>query len=139
MRNGFATTLTQGRHAWARLLSLCAAALIVLGACERATTSAADSVDLSNVLPASAAYITGTIGSVDLSAGQRLLVERTPGNRESGALVATPPSLPVYWRSGRRAVLQDLSVGRVITVWTSGAELRSLPPQVGASTIVIER
>lgn len=126
------------RLSWERRSSLYVAALLIFGACERSRATT-EVVDLSVVLPVNAAYITGTIGSVDRAAGTRLLVERTPGIRETSALVATTPTLPVYWRSGRRASTKDLQVGRVITVWTSGAELRSLPPQVGANSIVIER
>ncbi len=127
-----------GRSSWTRAVFLCTT-LLTLGACERATTTTAEPINLAAVLPATAPYITGTIGSVNAMPGFRLLVERTPGMIESGALVGTPSNLPVYWRNGRRASNQELQVGRVITVWVSGAELRSLPPQVSASAIVIER
>jgi hypothetical protein len=129
----------RARRAWVRSALCCATSLLTVGACDGAPTGSAELVNLAAVLPAEAPYITGTIGSVDLTAGTRLLVERTPASRETGALVEIGPNLPVYWRSGRRASSQELQVGRVITVWVSGAELRSLPPQVGASTIVIER
>ena len=123
----------------ARGLSLLfVAPLILFGACERNATIAESVVDLAVVLPANAPYIIGTIGSVDV-ARARVLVERSPGVLESGALVGVHSAQPIFWRDGRRGSLENLQVGRVVTVWVSGAELRSLPPQVSASAIVIER
>lgn len=129
----------RARATWIRSAILLAVALQTFAGCDRALTTSAEPVNLATVLPASAPYITGTIGSVDLQVGTRLLVERSPGIRETSAVVTTAPNLPIFWRNGRRASSEELQVGRVITVWVSGAELRSLPPQVGASTIVIER
>ena len=113
--------------------------MLVASACQRSTPTAVDSVDLANVLPVGAAYITGTISASQLTTTQRLLVERKVGDLTSGALISVPSDLPIYWRNGRRGLLRDLQGGRVITAWVGETELRSLPPQVSATTIVIER
>lgn len=119
--------------------ALLALAMLVASACQRSTPTAVDSVDLANVLPVGAAYITGTISASQLTTTQRLLVERKVGDLTSGALISVPSDLPIYWRNGRRGLLRDLQGGRVITAWVGETELRSLPPQVSATTIVIER
>jgi len=106
-------------------------------ACDR---SAPVSVDLASELPKEPAYITGTIAEQTWTIyPNRLLVERTVGDMRTGAWVTLPPNTPVYWRDGRRGSLREVLAGRVVTVWVGGAELRSLPPQVSATTVVIER
>ena len=109
--------------------------------CQRSTTPGDDPVALVNVLPTEASYITGIITQRDSAnlGSLRVLVERTAGDRASGALVSLPYDLPVYWRNGRRGTVRDLQIGRTVTAWVGPTELRSLPPQVFAILIVVER
>jgi hypothetical protein len=128
------------------------AAGVVAGvvACRSATAPAPGArVDLASVLPASPAYITGTV----VERGSRL-------GREPSVLVATDPRDPVgeprdgdgnrsahvvlgagvlvVHRDGRRAGADDVQPGRVVTAWVGPAELRSLPPVVTGRVLVIE-
>jgi hypothetical protein len=128
------------------------AAVLAAGvvACRNATAPAPGArVDLASVLPASPAYITGTV----VERGSRL-------GREPSVLVATDPRDPVaeprdgdgnrsahvvlgagvmvVHRDGRRAGADDVRPGRVVTAWVGPAELRSLPPVVTGRVLVIE-
>ncbi len=132
---------------------LIAALLVAHGAagCRSATApTPVAQADLASLLPASPAYIVGTV----VERGNRL------GNGPS-ALVATDPRDPVadpsdrdgnrsahvvlgadvavVHRDGRRATVDDVQPGRVVTVWVGPAELRSLPPVVFGRVLVIER
>jgi|GEM_PF-7019832 len=108
----------------------------VLGGCQ-------DALLLSDAASDESAYITGTIISRDdRFADQRsALVAADPSNyddpRRAHVLLEGSPT--VLWRDGRTAYLSDLRLGRLISVWVTGPELRSYPPVVGAQTIVIER
>jgi hypothetical protein len=44
----------------------------------------------------------------------------------------------VVHRDGRRARVDDLQPGRVVTAWVGPTELRSLPPVVTGRVVVIE-
>lgn len=48
-------------------------------------------------------------------------------------------SVLLKWRDGRTASVRELRVGRRVMVWATGVELRSLPPQVIASAILLTR
>jgi hypothetical protein len=139
------------------LRPLVAAALAAAGplACRDATVPAPGAqVDLAAVLPAGPAYITGTV----VERGSRL------GDGRPSVLVATDPRDPVadpvgrdgrrnpnrsahvvlgggvtvVHRAGRRAGVDDLQPGRVVTAWVGPTELRSLPPVVDGRVLVIE-
>jgi hypothetical protein len=134
-----------------RLRPLFAAVLAAgMAACRNTTAPAPGArVDLASVLPASPAYITGTV----VERGSRL-------GREPSVLVATDPRDPVaeprdgdgnrsahvvlgagvtvVHRDGRRARVDDLQPGRVVTAWVGPTELRSLPPVVTGRVVVIE-
>jgi hypothetical protein len=139
------------------LRSVVASALVVAGAlaCRSATAPTPGArVDLASVLPATPAYITGTV----VEHGSRL------GDGRPSVLLATDPRDPVadpidvagnsnpnrsahvvlgagvrvVHRDGRRANAGDLRPGRVVTAWVGPTELRSLPPVVLGRVLVIE-
>jgi hypothetical protein len=138
------------------LRQLLTAVLVAAGACRSATApSPGAQLDLASVLPAEPAYITGTV----VERGSRL------GDGRPSALVATDPRDPVadpidrngvgnpnrsahivlgtdvtvVHRDGRRARVDDLRPGRVVTAWVAPTELRSLPPVAFGRVVVIER
>jgi hypothetical protein len=87
-------------------------------------------------------YVRGTIRAREDAAGAlRLRVEDAPGStaRVTAAFVTVLPEAVLRYRDGRRATPADLRVGRVVTVWVTGPELRSSPPQVSANGIIVER
>lgn len=50
---------------------------------------------------------------------------------------ASGPTL-VRWADGRFARWDDIAVGQMASVWTSGIEMRSLPPQAHANLVSIQ-
>jgi hypothetical protein len=124
------------------------AALLAAGACS--PSSAAAPAPDSGLLPQALAlrsdtpYITGTVTRRD-EAGRtlRLLVraaaDASPSAaRTTEAVVAVHPDSLLVHRDGRAAPPRELVVGRAVTVWVRGPELRSMPPQVTASAILLE-
>jgi hypothetical protein len=55
------------------------------------------------------------------------------------AIVSLPDKLLLRWEDGAPAAPADLRLGRRVTVWVTGPELRSLPPQVTGSAILLAR
>ena len=55
------------------------------------------------------------------------------------AIVSLPDKLLLRWEDGAPAAPADLRLGRRVTVWITGPELRSLPPQVTGSAILLAR
>lgn len=132
--------------------ALLGAALQVGGAlgCRDATPPAAESlVNLASVLPKGPAYITGTVverGS-RLGAEPSVLVATNPlnpqadpldGTGDRSAHVVLGAGVTVVHRDGRRAGVDDLKPGRMVTAWVGATELRSLPPVVVGRVLVIE-
>ena len=91
-------------------------------------------------------YVSGTITdrTVEASGTVRVRVRAPAG---AGVAEARVPEADVrvhadsvlVWRDGRPARPADLGVGRVVVVWVRGPELRSMPPQVTGSAILVER
>jgi len=75
-----------------------------------------------------AAYIRGVV--VERTVGDAILVRR---DAEREALVRRGAATRV-----RAATWEGIAVGQRVTVWNSGPELRSLPPQVTADSVVVE-
>ena len=88
-----------------------------------------------------APYITGRITNrwTHHNGALRLLVEAPdPEAVRTGAAVVTVDDDAVVLRSdGSGAGPGSLQVGRVVTVWVTGGELRSLPPQVRGTAFLL--
>ena len=80
-------------------------------------------------------YVRGTITS--LAPDGRVLVAEPSDEACGGALVSVNRSTDILWEGGGRAARADLRVGTTVEVWTTGVELRSCPPQVTATVIVV--
>lgn len=106
-------------------------------------------VNLAVVLPNGPAYITGVV----VERGNRLgrepsvlvatnprntLADPTDGRGDRSAHVVLGDEVTVVHRDGRRANVDDLQPGRVVTAWVGPTELRSLPPVVFGRVLVIE-
>jgi len=125
----------------ARLLPLAAAAC---GGSAPATAS--DALPFALAVRSDTPYITGAVTSRgDAAAGVlRVRVRAREGAEPSQARVVEAdvtvhPDSALLWRDGRPARTSDLTVGRAVVVWVRGPELRSMPPQVTASAILVER
>ena len=90
-----------------------------------------------------APYITGRITErwTDGNGTVRLLVEAPdPEAVRVGAAVVTIASGAIVLRTdGSDAGRGSLEVGRKVSVWTTGVELRSLPPQVTGNAFLLYR
>lgn len=87
-------------------------------------------------------YVRGTVTARRASGTAAVIrVRDQPGSdaRVTDALVTVRPEATILWRDGRTAGVGDLRVGRRVIVWARGAELRSMPPQVTADAILLER
>ena len=90
-------------------------------------------------------YVTGPIAerSVEPSGTVRMVVRARStedgSSRHAAAVVRVDPDSLLVWRDGSAARPADLVVGRQVAVWVRGPELRSLPPQVTGSAILVER
>ena len=106
-------------------------AALATGACGEALAPVAP--------PADQAYIRGVVTTVD---ADRVLVEGEsplPEHPLDRAWVTIPREATLRWYDGRSARSRDVVPGRVVTVWVTGAELRSYPVQVTAVYIALER
>jgi hypothetical protein len=126
------------RH-WLVAAALSAIALAALPACggERASGLPSQLAVRSDV-----PYVRGTVTARRASGSAAVIrVRDEPGSeaRVTDALVTVRAEAMLLWRDGRRAGIADLQVGRKVIVWTRGAELRSMPPQVAADAILLER
>jgi hypothetical protein len=126
----------------ARLLPLAAAA-----ACGgSAPATASDALPFALAVRSDTPYITGAVTSrADAATGVlRVRVRAREGAEPSQARVVEAdvtvhPDSALLWRDGRAARPADLTVGRAVTVWVRGPELRSMPPQVTGSAILVDR
>jgi hypothetical protein len=87
-------------------------------------------------------YVTGIVVARGLDgANPRIRVRDEPGStaRVKEALVSVGPGVTLLWRDGRHASAANLLPGRRVIVWARGPELQSLPPQVLADAILLER
>lgn len=124
----------------ARLL----AGALLLAGCGRGAPTSAD-----GELPAAAArdnlpYVSGVVTVREDAADGvlRVRVHARSGAAKATrleALVTVHPDSLIQWRDGRPASTSDLRLGRLVTVWVQGPELRSAPPQVTGSVVLLER
>lgn len=85
-------------------------------------------------------YVRGMVVSRTEEQELRVLVRQVAGTESwhPSAMVSVDGAA-LLWRDGRFAGEHDLRVGRRVTVWITGPQLDSDPPQVRASAILIER
>jgi hypothetical protein len=128
-------------------------ALLAAAACSPSSSSSpstepasdADLLPLALVVRSDTPYITGTIVRRDDDrASVRVRVRAPDGTSVSAArvpeaVVTVHPDSLLVFRDGRAAAPAELIVGRTVVVWVRGPELRSLPPQVTGSAVLVER
>ena len=124
---------------------LTAAALLAAACRTAATDPAPDVLPFALALRSDTPYVAGPVveRSEETTGTVRLVVRarRTDdgSSRHPAAVVRVHPDSLLVWRDGRAARPADLTVGREVTVWVHGPELRSLPPQVTGSAILVVR
>lgn len=132
--------------------ALAAALATLLAACGSAAEPEAGAAPSPEALPFAFAarsdtpYVTGRVVAREERAGApvRIRVQARAGVEPSQArvpeaVVAVHPDSLLRWRDGSAARPADLAVGRAVVVWVRGPEMRSLPPQVTGSAILVER
>lgn len=100
-----------------------------------------------SILPESDPDLAGRLTEVvarqaSLDAATRVLVQREEPGTEEQKIVQVDAATDVYVMTrGQliRARREDLQVGDLLQVWTTGVELRSLPAQVFATRVHIIR
>ncbi|WP_331025988.1 hypothetical protein [Longimicrobium sp.] len=87
--------------------------------------------------PETDAYIRGTVTQTDGPSGAMLVKAADPAARVESAWVRVNDRTRVERKS---LVLraERLALGEIVSVWTTGVEMRSLPVQVVAARIVVE-
>jgi hypothetical protein len=91
------------------------------------------------LIPTSAPTIRGTIrGPGDL--GSLLVESGTPEtcDLKDAAQVIVKGDTPIFRRSRKSARQSDLTVGTIVSVWSSGRPLQTCPGIIAATTVVIE-
>ena len=126
----------------ARLLG----AALLLAACRPAAAPPEpEALPMAIAVRSDSPYVTGPIAerSVEASGMVRMLVRARSvddgTSRHPAAVVRVDPDSLLVWADGRAARPTDLTVGREVKVWVRGPELRSLPPQVTGSAILVVR
>jgi hypothetical protein len=91
--------------------------------------------------PPEPAYIRGVVTARAAGgAADRVLVETgapRPEHPVDKAWVTVAPTAALRWKDGRPARADDLTPGRVVSVWVTGPELRSYPVQVTAAFVTL--
>jgi hypothetical protein len=87
--------------------------------------------------PETDAYIRGTVTQTDGPSGAVLVQATDPAARVESAWVRVNDQTRVERKSGELRA-EVLTMGAMVSVWTTGVEMRSLPVQVVAARIVIE-
>ena len=91
-----------------------------------------------NPLTAEPYFLTGTITQVGDSWGYRMKGEPGTSYRVNEAYFTLAPNARILRADGTAATETELTVGRSITLWITGAIAESLPVQVGARLIVLK-
>lgn len=116
-------------------------ALLSLSACGGSPPAPNGPVPMESAVRGDDPYIRGAITerSVLGDGTLRIRVEVRPGveARTPAALVTILPEAVIRWSNGDHATSAELQVGREVTVWVMGPELRSMPPQVSARGLVL--
>lgn len=91
--------------------------------------------------PPEPAYIRGVVTARAAgAAADRVLVETASPRAEhpvDKAWVTVAPTAALRWEDGQPARADDLTPGRVVSVWVTGPELRSYPVQVTAAFVTL--
>lgn len=87
--------------------------------------------------PQTDAYIRGTVTKTDGPSGAVLVQATDPAARIDAAWVRMDERTRVE-RKGDALRAEVLTIGEIVSVWTTGVEMRSLPVQVVAARIVVE-
>ena len=123
------------------LLALLLIALLPLVGCSSSPTRAEDALPMEFAVRSDRPYIRGRIVErEELPAGDLRLRVRVPEGVEAKtpeAIITVLPNAILRWADGDVATRAQLVVGRMVTVWVTGPELRSLPPQVGANGLML--
>ena len=126
----------------ARLLG---AALLLTACRPAAAPPEPEALPMALAIRSDTPYVSGPIAerSVEPSGTVRMVVRARStddgSSRHPAAVVRVHPDSLLVWFDGRAARPEDLTVGRAVRVWVRGPELRSLPPQVTGSAILVER
>jgi hypothetical protein len=92
----------------------------------------------STVLTSDPFFIRGSITETGHPWGTLVRGEGSPPYPVTAAFFTVGPATVIQHADGSAASVADLTVGRELTLWITGAILKSLPPQVGARLIVIK-
>jgi hypothetical protein len=87
-------------------------------------------------------YIAGTIIDRTTRDGRTRILVRSPRDattRVPEAIVNVTAGATILWSDGSPAAASDLRARRNVTVWITGPELRSLPPQVSGEAFLLKR
>ncbi|HEY0038758.1 MAG TPA: hypothetical protein VGB66_18825 [Longimicrobium sp.] len=90
-----------------------------------------------STVPETDPYIRGTVAQTDGPSGAVLVQATDPAARVDAAWVRVDGRTRVERKSGELRA-EVLTIGEMVSVWTTGVEMRSLPVQVVAARIVIE-
>lgn len=125
----------------ASFLAVLLASLVSLGSCGGSPAEPEDALIWEFAIRSDTPYMRGVI--VERMNGRggapRIRVEARPGvlARAPEAIATVLPDAVIRWADGDHGTLDDLRVGTVVTVWVTGPELRSFPPQVSANGILL--
>ncbi len=108
-----------------RRLVLMLMAVVLVASCSESTSPATD------------AYIRGVVTQTDGPSGSMLVKATDPAARVDAAWVRVDARTRVE-RKGGELRAEVLTIGEMVSVWTTGVEMRSLPVQVVAAPIVVE-
>ena len=115
-----------------RVISALALA-VAFSACGRDSTDPAPA----SALTTEPFFISGTITDTSHPWGYR--VQGSPGTsyRATDVVFSVGDSTVIQHADGSAATAAELTVGRAMSLWITGAIAESLPPQVGARLIVL--
>lgn len=113
-----------------------AAGLLAVAACGSTNTDPASArADIPTNEPF---FLTGTITEVGHPWGYRMKGEPGTSYSVNEAFFTLAPDAVIQRADGAAASAADLTVGRAITIWITGAIAESLPVQVGAKLVVLK-
>ena len=114
---------------------------LMLGACSGGPTGADERLPFEFMVRSDRPYMRGAIVErTVLGTGQVRVMVRASPRVESGrdeAIVTVLPNAIIRWSSGRHGTLEQLQPGQLVTVWITGPELDSQPPQVTANGLIL--
>jgi hypothetical protein len=118
-------------------------ALLSLTACGGSATDPDEGLPPEFAIRSDVPYIRGPIVErTTLPGGElriRVRVRSGVEARTPEAIATVLPNAIIRWANGDHGSRSDLRVGRVVTVWITGPELRSKPPQVSANGLILHR